>query len=158
MKNLFKILFTLFIITLVSCADSASDVGKVDINNGPIKIIINNKTDMEIKQVYYQQTSDFSSQNGYGTELLTQAPLAKDSQLVICPDFMEQEQQSIPYYFTFKRQKGSTDSFFYITMETPIYLSATSGIVNIDLLPYNFYYTAKTNEETVCGDGNQDGE
>ncbi len=148
-------IFLLFVMGLVSCgsADNANNKN----NNGLLKLIITNKTDYEVTEIYYKQTDYFDSENGYGVKLLNGEVLSDRKELILCPDFVNSH-NSLPYYFTFARQKGSTDNKFFITTDMPIYLSSQSGIVNIDLLPYSFYLKTKINSENTCNDGQQNGE
>ena len=158
-KNIkfFWLVMLIFFTNLLSyCSEGSNSVTAK--YNGPLKLIITNKTDYEVKEIYYKQTDDFNLDNGYGNNLLKDnETLADGASLILCPNFVQDSSEK-PYYFTFVRQKGSTDNSFYITTEIPIYLSSVSGIVNIDLLPYNFYSTTTKNTEQHCNDGIQNGE
>ena len=154
MKKLF--LSFIFLVFLFSCADGAGSSEK-EHGNGPLKLIITNKTDYEVTEIYYKQTDYFDSANGFGIELLKGNALPDKDRLIFCPEFVNHG-SNLPYYFTFVRQKGSTDNKFYITTDVPVYLNRDSGIVSIDLLPYNFYSARTKNEEKICNDGTRNGE
>jgi hypothetical protein len=152
LKIFINLVILLLLINFVSCSDDGTNSEK---KNGPTKIIITNKTDYEVKEIYYKQTSNFDSSDGFGVKLLGDNKVLNDKDILTrCPSFVDYSEK--PYYFTFVRQNGSKDTDLYVTTDIPIYLSDDSGVVNLDLLPYNFYYTNLVNTETTCNDG-QDG-
>jgi len=146
MRNFFvKILMSVFFIFLmVSCGDAGTDT---PIDNGtPLKITFVNKTDYDVKELYYK-VNELPTFENPGIKVSDKV-LNNEDIYDLCPIKDGQ------YYFTFVRQNGSYDTNLYISSEEPISLNSKSGLIKLELLPFNFYYTVSKNKENECRENN----
>jgi len=135
---MYKLIISLiFFILIVSCDES----GVSSPSEGPLKLVFFNNTEYDVKELYY--SVNYPEYGKYGTKVDIGEKLEHKGKISICPE-------GEAYYFTFVRQNGSTNNNLYITSETPLKLNSNSGIVTLELLPYNFLYKTKDNDKPQC--------
>ena len=136
-REIYKLLVLFSVLlTLASCSGDENN----DVDLGVSKLIIFNNTEYDVKKVYYKETKP--SYEDLGIELTTEV-LKHEGTIEFCPE-------SKDYYITFVRQNGSTDNDLYISSENPLSFNGRDGIVTLQLLPYNFYYTSVINSAVGC--------
>ena len=138
--GMYKIIFFIsFLFIFISCGGDSKI--KED-GYGALKIIITNNTEYDIKELYYK-VGESPSNNNYGIKLNTEV-LADKASIEFCPT------KEGDYYFTFVRQNGSNNTDLYISSEYALNLNFNSGILNLELLAFNFYYESSKNESKQC--------
>ncbi len=152
MKKNIVLSFIIFSLSLfvISCAsDDGDNVNPITPHdNGPLKLVILNNTEYDVKEVYYSQEAPYY--NNYGTKINTD--ILKDQESInLCP-------REGNYYFTFIRQNGSSSNDLYISSGKALSLKAKAGTFTVKLFPYNFYYEVEHNDELICGGDNSNGE
>jgi len=138
------ILFISFLFVFISCDGEATNDPKIE-KNGPSKIIIVNKTDYDVKEFYYK-IDEAPSYENLGIKLNTEI-LSDGAKIKYCPT------KAGNYYFTFVRQNGSYDTNLYISSERELNLGLNSGVITLELLPFNFYYNNSFNSDIECKEG-----
>jgi len=137
-----SILLLCCMLYIASCAASDSEYKPIDEGNGPLKLIITNNTDYDVKELYYK-IDQVPSYENLGVKL-NESLLRDEAVFEFCPS------KGGKYYFTFVRQNGSYDTSLYISSEQALYLKPDSGIIKLSLLPFNFHYEVVENYETTC--------
>jgi len=137
-----NIILSLIIFSLslffISCGAAESPIDES--KTGPLKLVIFNNTEYDVKAIYYSEKAPVY--NDYGVKINTDILKYQDS-ISICP-------KEGKYYFTFIRQNGSTNNNLYISSEKTLDLKSKAGVFTLELLPYNFFYDVKDNNEAEC--------